>query len=71
MKNRVRAEREFNNMTQEELAKKVGVSRQTINSIESGKYMPSTIIALKISKIFKRKADDLFVLEEFDWSTKM
>lgn len=66
MRNRVRAERDFRNMTQEQLAKTVGVSRQTINSIENDKFIPSTLIALKIAKTFKRKVDDMFILEEFD-----
>jgi putative transcriptional regulator len=66
MKNRVRAEREENKITQEELAKKVGVSRQTINSIELNKFIPSTLVSLKISKVFQKKVNDLFFLEEFD-----
>lgn len=66
MKNRVRAERDFKNITQEELAQKVGVSRQTINSIEHNKYIPSTLLALKIARVFKRKVEDVFFLEEFD-----
>ena len=66
MKNRLHAEREFRKITQEELAKKIGVSRQTINSIENDKFIPSTLVALKIAKVFKRKVDDLFFLEEFD-----
>jgi putative transcriptional regulator len=66
MKNRVRAERDFKKMTQEQLANIVKVSRQTIISIENDKYIPSTIVALKIAKVFKRKVDDLFFLEEFD-----
>ena len=66
MKNRVRAEREFKEFTQEQLSKMVGVSRQTINSIEHNKFIPSTLLALKIAKVFKRKVDDIFLLEEFD-----
>jgi putative transcriptional regulator len=66
MRNRVRSEREFRKITQEQLAKTVGVSRQTINSIENDKFIPSTLVALKIAKVFKRKVDDLFILEEFD-----
>jgi len=66
MKNRLHAEREFRKITQEELAKKIGESRQTINSIENDKFIPSTLVALKIAKVFKRKVDDLFFLEEFD-----
>ncbi len=67
MRNRVRAEREFLNITQDDLAKKVGVSRQTINAIEHDKNMPSILLAMKIAKALNRKVDDLFFLEEFDW----
>ena len=49
-----------------ELAEAVGVSRQTINFIETGRYMPSTIVALKIAKYFGRHADEIFQLEEND-----
>ena len=66
MKNRLRADREFKELTQEQLSKMVGVSRQTINSIEHNKYIPSTLVSLKIAKVFKRKVDDIFLLEEFD-----
>jgi putative transcriptional regulator len=66
MINRIRAERKFNKLTQLQLAEKVGVSRQTINSIEHDRFIPSTLLALKIAKLFKRKVDDLFILEEFD-----
>jgi putative transcriptional regulator len=67
MKNRVKAEREFKEMTQEQLAQLVGVSRQTIHAIEHDRFIPSTLLALKLSKVFKRKVNDLFYLEEFDW----
>jgi putative transcriptional regulator len=66
MKNTIRIERTLRKMTQEELAKQVGVSRQTINSIESGRYIPSTIIALKIARCLQKKTEKLFWLEEFD-----
>jgi len=66
MKNNIKIERARNNFTQAELAERVGVSRQTINSIETKKYIPSTILALKIAKEFKMKVDELFVLEESD-----
>ena len=51
MKNTIRVERAILNITQADLAEKVKVSRQTINAIESNKYVPSTVLALKISKI--------------------
>ncbi len=66
MKNTIRIERAIKNITQEELAHKTGVSRQTINSIELSKFVPSTMIALKIGKVLQKKVDELFYLEEFD-----
>ena len=53
-------------MTQQELSDLLKVSRQTIFSIETGKYVPSTILSLKISKIFNKSVEDLFILEEND-----
>lgn len=64
MLNRVKIERAELNLTQEDLAKKIGVSRQTINSIEKSRYVPSTILALKISKLFGKSVNDIFSLEE-------
>lgn len=55
-------------MTQAELAEKVQVSRQTINSIEIGKYVPSTLLSLKIASVFKARVDEIFTLEDKDWS---
>lgn len=66
MKNTIRVERAINNITQAELAEKIQVSRQTINAIESNKYVPSTVLALKIAKLFDKKVEDIFVLEETD-----
>lgn len=67
MKNTVKVERARFNLTQQDLAERVGVSRQTINSIESQKYLPSTVLALKIANIFKCKVDDIFELEPDDF----
>lgn len=67
MKNRMRIERAVMDITQEALARKVNVSRQTINAIESGKYVPSTVLALKIASTFGKTVDDIFSLEETDW----
>lgn len=53
-------------MTQQDLAEKVQVSRQTINSIEAGKYVPSTVLALKIARIFGVNFEEIFELEEGD-----
>ncbi len=66
MKNTIRVEQAILNITQAELAEKVSVSRQTINAIESNKYVPSTILALKIAKVFKKKVEDIFTLEKGD-----
>jgi putative transcriptional regulator len=66
MKNTIRVERAIHNLTQQDLADKIGVSRQTINAIESNKYVPSTVLALKMAKLFQKKADDLFTLEKTD-----
>ena len=66
MKNRVKVERAELDLTQEELAKKIGVSRQTINSIEKNRYVPSTVLALKLSKVFGKPVNEFFRLEEGD-----
>ncbi|TWF45122.1 putative transcriptional regulator [Chitinophaga polysaccharea] len=66
MKNTIKVQRAIHNMTQEDLAKKVGVSRQTINTIESGKYVPSTVLALKIARIFNVTVEAIFLLETAD-----
>jgi putative transcriptional regulator len=66
MKNRLKVERAIKNMTQAELAQRLGVSRQTINAIETGKYVPSTILALKIAQIFEKPVESIFFLEEGD-----
>jgi len=64
MKNTIRVERAIHQMTQQELAEKIGVSRQTINAIESNKYIPSTVLALKIARLFQKKVEEIFTLEE-------
>ena len=67
MTNNIRIERAIKRMTQQQLAELVQVSRQTINAIEQGKYVPSTVLALKIASVFEKKADDIFQLEDSDW----
>jgi len=66
MRNKIKIERAIHNLTQDDLAKKVGVSRQTINAMEANKYVPSTVLALKIARIFSRRVEDVFELEEED-----
>lgn len=66
MKNTLKVERAKLNLTQQDLANKVGVSRQTINSIEAGRYVPSTVLSLKISEVFQTTVNKLFELEEGD-----
>jgi len=66
MKNTIRIERAILNITQAELAEKVAVSRQTINAIESNKYVPSTVLAMKIAQVFKKKVEEIFTLEDTD-----
>jgi len=67
MRNFLKVERARQNITQAELAARVGVSRQTINSIEIGKYVPSTLLALKIASVFDSPLERVFELEENDW----
>lgn len=66
MKNTVRVERAILDITQQHLADAIGVSRNTINSIESGKYVPSTVLALKIARYFGKPTDSIFTLDEND-----
>lgn len=66
MKNRIKIERAILDITQEDLSNKIGVSRQTINSIEKNRYVPSTVLALKLSCVFKKNVNEIFELEEND-----
>jgi putative transcriptional regulator len=66
MKNSLKVERAKKDITQAELAALVNVSRQTINAIESGDYNLSTILALKIAKVFNASVNDIFLLEDKD-----
>ena len=64
LKNNIRRYRFNNNeMSQEDLANEIGVTRQTIHSIEKGKFIPSTLLAFKIANFFDIKVDDLFYLD--------
>jgi putative transcriptional regulator len=66
MNNSLKVERAKKNYTQADLAEKVNVSRQTINSIEIGKYVPSTLLALKIARVFETTVNSIFQLEDGD-----
>ena len=66
MKNRIKVNRAELNITQAELAERVGVTRQAINAAELGKYVPSTVLAMKIAKVFGKSVEEVFMLEETD-----
>ena len=66
MKNRLKVARAEMDLTQEELAKRIGVSRQTINAVESGRYVPSTVLALKMARVFGKPVEEVFMLDESD-----
>ena len=63
MKNNIKVQRAIHDMTQADLAEAIGVSRQTINAMEKNKYVPSTVLALKIARLFKKHVEDIFTLE--------
>ena len=63
MKSKLKVFRAMHDLTQEELADKIGVSRQTVIAIESDKYLPSLGLAFKIAKLFKVKVEDIFINE--------
>ena len=64
MKNTLKVQRAIKDITQQKLAQAIGVSRQTINSIESGKYVPSTLLALKLARYFDKSVEEIFTLED-------
>lgn len=66
MKNTIKVERAKKNWTQADLAEKISVSRQAINSIETGKFVPSTLLALKMAKVFGTTVEVIFQLEKTD-----
>jgi putative transcriptional regulator len=66
MTNNIKVLRAIKNISQEELAKKIKVSRQTINAMEKGKYVPSTLLALKLAQFFETQVEDIFTLENED-----
>ncbi len=66
MRNRIKVERAELNITQQQLAEAVGVSRQTIVAIEKNRFLPSTVLALKISRFFRKPVESIFILEDSD-----
>lgn len=66
MKNSIKVERAKKDITQAILAEKIGVSRQTVNAMEKGKYVPSTVLALKMARYFNIPVEELFELESTD-----
>ena len=66
MKNNIKVERAIHDFTQEQLAQKLGVSRQTIHAIEANKYVPSTVLALKLAELFNKQVGEIFRLDERD-----
>lgn len=66
MTNTIRIQRAIHNITQAELADLIGVSRQTIHAMENGKYVPSTVLALKIARYFDKRVEEIFQLEPED-----
>lgn len=66
MKNNIRVARATLKITQQQLADAIGVSRQTVNAIESGKFVPSTVLALKVARLFEKPVEEMFILEDGD-----
>lgn len=66
MKNTIKVERAKKNWTQADLAEKIGISRQAMNSIETGKFVPSTLLALKMAQAFGTSVEEIFQLENTD-----
>ena len=66
MKNSLKVERAIMDFTQQQVAELVGVSRQTINAIEKGNYVPSTTLSLKLARVFSKPVEDIFQLDEND-----
>ena len=64
MKNTIKVERAKKNWTQADLAIHIGISRQAVNSIETGKFIPSTLLALRMAKVFETTVEVLFQLED-------
>jgi len=68
MKNNLKVHRAIHNLTQQDLADKIQVSRQTINTIEKGKYVPSALLVLKLATVLETTVHEIFEIEASDWS---
>jgi putative transcriptional regulator len=66
MKNNLKVQRAIKDITQEDLAKIISVSRQTINAVEKNKYVPSTVLALKMAQYFEKPVEEIFMLDQED-----
>ncbi|MCU4156700.1 helix-turn-helix transcriptional regulator [Carboxylicivirga sp. A043] len=66
MKNKLKIQRAIKDITQAQLAEAIGVSRQSINTIEKGKFVPSTVLALKFARYFEVSVEEIFSLEDDD-----
>ena len=66
MENKLKVYRAMHDLTQEQLAEEIGVSRQTVNAIEANKYLPSLGLAFKIAKLFKTNIEKIFICEKND-----
>ena len=69
MKNKLKVHRAIHDLTQEQLAQKLGVTRQSIVAIEKGKFNPSTQLALKMAEVLETTVHEIFTLEDSDWKT--
>ena len=71
LKNRLKVYRALHDWTQEELARRVNVTRKTINTIENGKFVPSTYLALNIARVFGVAVEDLFQTEDGEFPDRI
>ncbi len=62
LRNRIKVERARHDLTQEQLAELVGVTRKTINTVETGRFVPSTVLALRLARVLQTRVEDLFYL---------
>ncbi|GAA3401160.1 helix-turn-helix transcriptional regulator [Paenibacillus hodogayensis] len=63
LENTIKVQRAKMNLTQEQLAELIGVTRKTVNTIENGKFIPSTVLAIKMARVFGLPVEELFILK--------